>query len=824
MIRVSNLHKFYNKGQKFEQHVLNDINLELGNTGLVCILGESGSGKTTLLNTIGGIDTFASGTIDIDGEIIKQYDPKVIEPIRNDHFDYVFQNYYLLQDYTVFYNVMLALNRYELTDEEKEQRVDYVLDVLGIGKYKKKQVSKLSGGQQQRVSIARALVKSPDVIFADEPTGNLDEENTLRTMSILKNISKECLVLLVTHEKRIANFFADRIIEVCDGQIVRDEPNTPLDSYERSDDSNIYLKELKEAKLESDDASFRMFFPKHDEDRKIELTLAWKDNKLYIQNNMPYDILIEGVENGVEMKDEERPKIDLTDIDNFEYDLPKMKSKGKSHLPTKEIVHMAVENLRMMGKKQAFIIGILLVTAVLLSITMAQFVSSHSTDVTSICGTDTHYVSLNFNKSSLRMSARDQSHISQYINENLSSGQYGDLFYAPSVNLYLQGSGYQQLHNLTQLIKNYSFVSVKKLNKEQLIYGEMPKKRTDIVVDLELIQRIEDSNGAVASLHNSIESYVGTKFTVGSFNTELTIVGISNVEQPDIFCSQNVLLAMNAASGIKVANMAELEAENLKGFEPVELKEGQILMRKGLYESLGSENNSVVSFSDLSDSDMDEDEEATGDYEVVGTFPDEAGFDYVMTDKGCEEALKVIIFENKTCMIYSENPQESVKDLKKIGKGAMNGFDIVLSIPSMDELKAYQKEHSIEVDAKQLITFVIVLISMIMVYFTIKSNAVSRSEELTVYRLIGISRGSILKAYMLEMFLITCYTSLPAVLVTSGAIKFISSVPSLQIDLTLPWWSILLLLVCIYAVHLFISILPVYGILSKPPATLAVKE
>lgn len=124
-----------------------------------------------------------------------------MEPIRNNSFDYIFQNYYLLKDYSVSYNIKLALNRYDLTEEEKEERVDYVLNTLGIGKYKKKTVSKLSGGQQQRVSIARALVKSPDVIFADEPTGNLDEENTIRTMSILKNISKECLVLLVTHEK-----------------------------------------------------------------------------------------------------------------------------------------------------------------------------------------------------------------------------------------------------------------------------------------------------------------------------------------------------------------------------------------------------------------------------------------------------------------------------------------------------------------------------------------------------------------------------------------------------------------------------------------------
>ena len=127
MIEIKNLNKFYNKGKKNEVHVLNDINLSLDATGLVCILGESGSGKTTLLNTIGGLDTFSGGSISIDGTSVSKYNPKVMEPIRNDHFDYVFQNYYLLKDYSVAYNIKLALNRYNMTEEEKDARVDYLL-------------------------------------------------------------------------------------------------------------------------------------------------------------------------------------------------------------------------------------------------------------------------------------------------------------------------------------------------------------------------------------------------------------------------------------------------------------------------------------------------------------------------------------------------------------------------------------------------------------------------------------------------------------------------------------------------------------------------
>ena len=232
MIQINKLHKYYNKGKENEIHVINDTTLSLPENGFVCILGESGSGKTTLLNTVGGLDDYASGSFVINETTLENYSQEKIDTLRTEHFAYVFQNYYLLLEHTVDYNIRLVLNMYDMTEEEKTERIDYVLKAVDMLKYKKRQVSQLSGGQQQRIAIARALAKTPKVIFADEPTGNLDEVNTIRVMQILKSISQKCLIVMVTHETRLADVFADRIIRVEGGKVVSDSCSEMSKAYE----------------------------------------------------------------------------------------------------------------------------------------------------------------------------------------------------------------------------------------------------------------------------------------------------------------------------------------------------------------------------------------------------------------------------------------------------------------------------------------------------------------------------------------------------------------------------------------------------------------
>ena len=259
MIKINNLNKYFYRRKNNEIHVINDTSLTFPETGLVAILGESGSGKTTLMNVVGGLDSFESGTISYDDEVVTKYSSKVIDKIRNEKIGYIFQNYLLLTNRTVKYNLELALEMYSLDKETQDERINYVLTAVGMLKYKNKKVSELSGGQQQRVAIARALIKSPSLILADEPTGNLDEKNTIQIMNIIKKISQKTLVILVSHEKRMATAYADTIVEVSDGKVIKVTNLNGNGTYKMVDDQTIYLQEYNKTTLTSDDSSIELY-------------------------------------------------------------------------------------------------------------------------------------------------------------------------------------------------------------------------------------------------------------------------------------------------------------------------------------------------------------------------------------------------------------------------------------------------------------------------------------------------------------------------------------------------------------------------------------
>ncbi len=226
MIEVSHLSKSY--GSTFRKtKILNDVSFTLPEKGLFAIFGKSGSGKTTLLNILGGLDKQDGGEVIIDNEKITNSNR---DKVRNKKIGFIFQNYYLESDSTVGDILKHQMKIAGFTSEEEiRRRSDIVLDLVDLKQYEKKSSDALSGGQKQRVAIARALIKGSDIILADEPTGNLDSQNTVKVMDILKEISKTKLVVLVTHETSLINKYADSHIELIDGSLVE---NTIVENVE----------------------------------------------------------------------------------------------------------------------------------------------------------------------------------------------------------------------------------------------------------------------------------------------------------------------------------------------------------------------------------------------------------------------------------------------------------------------------------------------------------------------------------------------------------------------------------------------------------------
>lgn len=221
MLKLENITKIY-EGKNFKQIALNNVTLAFRNNEFVSILGPSGSGKTTLLNIIGGLDKYTYGNLIIDGVSTRKYKERDWNNYRSNKVGFIFQSYNLINHQTVLSNVLLSLNIAGKPKKESIKLAKKVLKHVGLENYIKKKPKELSGGQMQRVAIARALVTNPDIILCDEPTGALDSQTSIQIMELLKEISKEKLVIMVTHNVTLANKYSDRVIALNDGVITYD--------------------------------------------------------------------------------------------------------------------------------------------------------------------------------------------------------------------------------------------------------------------------------------------------------------------------------------------------------------------------------------------------------------------------------------------------------------------------------------------------------------------------------------------------------------------------------------------------------------------------
>lgn len=228
MLQIKNICKEYKTGS-LVQKALDDVSLNLRESEFVAILGPSGSGKTTLLNIIGGLDRYDSGDLIINGISTREYKDRDWDSYRNHTIGFVFQSYNLIPHQTVLSNVELALTISGVSREERRTRAIEALEQVGLGDQLHKKPNQMSGGQMQRVAIARALVNDPDILLADEPTGALDSETSVQVMDLLKEVAKDRLVVMVTHNPELAERYATRIVKLKDGRILSDSDAFEID-------------------------------------------------------------------------------------------------------------------------------------------------------------------------------------------------------------------------------------------------------------------------------------------------------------------------------------------------------------------------------------------------------------------------------------------------------------------------------------------------------------------------------------------------------------------------------------------------------------------
>ena len=333
MLEVKNLKRIYKVKNNAPVYALNDVSLKFPEKGLVFILGKSGSGKSTLLNVMGGLDKADEGEIIINGKSSKEFTDSEMDSYRNTYLGFIFQEYNILSDYTIKENIALALQLQHKPVTDKA--IDDILAQVDLVGYSKRKPNELSGGQKQRVAIARALVKEPKIIFADEPTGALDSTTGKQVFETLKNLSKEKLVVVVSHDRDFAEHFGDRVIELKDGKILSDISKTtckvesPIEGVSLIGDNIIKID--KQHKLTPEDLEI------------INSKLSSSNEDIYITSDSRVNQSI--CESGRIDKDGNQEKFIDTDPNSIKTNDSKF-SLIKSHFPFKHAFKMGAKSLR----------------------------------------------------------------------------------------------------------------------------------------------------------------------------------------------------------------------------------------------------------------------------------------------------------------------------------------------------------------------------------------------------------------------------------------------------------------------------------------------
>ena len=799
MIKLQNLDKYFNKNKSNEIHVINDISLTLPEKGLVVLLGPSGSGKTTLLNVLGGLDKVKSGAITFDDKEIKRYNSTTWDKIRNQKVGYIFQNYNLLTNLTVYDNIAITLNMIGIRDKEEiDKRVDYILDSMGMINYRKRRAFQLSGGQQQRVAIARALAKNPKVIIADEPTGNLDSKNTQDIMNIIKRISLTKLVVLVTHEEDIASSYGDRIIRLRDGEIVSDQDHSGSGSFDVQHETDIYLGDMRQSADTFDGKSDFKIYTDESDDEEINVKLIIKNKTIYVDiaalkhkkiQLLDSDSEITIKEGKYEKQTTETTVLNEFDLESIITDSPDYTKH--SVFSFKDSINLAwtkMKDSRFLG--MLFYLGFMAIAVLIaLATGMLSGILTHNPDEFLTKPKEAVEFTLGDLEYEDIKDLVDNEFINyvQVINEVNLQAELPKVFQAGT-----------QTYPATAPVVYAEF-----MDDSKMISGRVVEAYNEIVLDKQVADNILKT-GSFTTL--GITSYddleqITIKFSYisqnGSVDYEMKIVGVVDDDSPVIYMKKET--AFLADYGVGIYDMFK----------------DDLTIERG---SLISASNDVISYDDPS---IDDDFSLTvpslfgEDFNLSGTYSSDKDVPVLMitAEQFTEYKFnKDYVSRFATVSLHTNNVKKALSYLNDEEELEAEGVFAT-------QKAIYAGQTVFESRAIIIFSLVVIGISSIMYLLVIRSNLLGRIYEISVYRALGVSKWDIRMMFSTEIFLISSLTSIVGYLVTTGIMYRIQVLSEDYMDIIyISPISILAGIILIYAVNILAGLLPVSNLIRKTPA------
>lgn len=816
MIRLEKVNKYYNKGKPNQIHVIDDTSMILPDRGIFCLLGPSGCGKTTLLNAIGGLDSIDSGTITIDGQLITRFSSDKTDNIRNAYIGYIFQNFNLLDDRTVFENVAIALRMTGIKDDKTvESRVRYCLDKVGIDQYRNKLAGSLSGGQRQRVAIARAIVKNPGIIIADEPTGNLDSKNTLEIMNIIKTISGEKLVILVTHEHNLAEFYSDYIAEIRDGKIVNVYDNNSSGSLDYQLDNTIYLKDMEVHKeLCQDNVRVNVY---SDTDRQIDIKLAVRGNNIYIDTDGRFNVVDE--KQNVKLVDEHYTAFDETLYEDTDFDYtaclpPDYRAKYTSIYNLSNILSSGWESV-----KNFKLIKKILLLGFVFAAMFAFLAISNVRGLLEVKPED--YRTTNNNYITIPNS-EDAEELMDIVG-SLETVVYvlpGETKKSVTIPLddYLQTSN--QKEDVT-----VSIVLTSELDPESLIAGSMPSDAHDVVIDKSVVEAfIRDDLGKVIGL-STVEEFLGRKIKVPNLD-EYRITGIADTKSPSLYVDPNqaMYILTNASDASDEVlfnfmgnNAGEVDAVQIGKIMDLDLSENEITVKTGhepqeAYEVIINDKYK----GDLKIGDTINTEVAGHKLNIVGFYDSNAAYEdtyYVNADT----INKHYIYKQKYFSAYTSDTALLKYTLDKAGVPA--------SVNDVRDRNAYINAHRKQLMSALIVAAVIVLISLIEMFLMLRSSFLSRIKEVGTLRAIGLKKSDIYRMFTGEILVMTIITAVPGIAVMYLALtQLVKTTYYLQGQYMITPSVAAITFGLLLVFNLLTGLIPVFTTMRKTPAQILARS